>query len=72
MDVNLKGAFNCIKAVSKVMMKKRSGSIINIASVVGEIEMSVRRIIRHQRQGLSDLPRQPQRSFLREISAVMP
>lgn len=36
MDVNLKGAFNCIKAVSKVMMKKRSGSIINIASVVGE------------------------------------
>ncbi len=37
MDVNLKGAFNCIKAVSKVMMKKRSGSIINIASVVGEI-----------------------------------
>lgn len=37
MDVNLKGAFNCIKTVSKVMMKKRSGSIINIASVVGEI-----------------------------------
>ena len=37
MDINLKGAFNCIKAVSKVMMKKRSGSIINIASVVGEI-----------------------------------
>ena len=37
MDVNLKGAFNCIKAVSKIMMKKRSGSIINIASVVGEI-----------------------------------
>lgn len=37
LDINLKGAFNCIKAVSKVMMKKRSGSIINIASVVGEI-----------------------------------
>ena len=37
MDHKLKGAFNCIKAVSKVMMKKRSGSIINIASVVGEI-----------------------------------
>ncbi len=35
MDINLKGAFNCIKAVSKVMMKKRSGSIINIASIVG-------------------------------------
>lgn len=35
MDINLKGAFNCIKAVSRPMMKQRSGSIINIASVVG-------------------------------------
>lgn len=35
MDINLKGAFNCIKAVSKVMMKQRFGSIINIASIVG-------------------------------------
>lgn len=34
-DINLKGAFNCIKAVARPMMKKRSGSIINIASVVG-------------------------------------
>jgi len=34
-DINLKGAFNCIKAVSKFMMKQRSGRIINIASVVG-------------------------------------
>lgn len=37
MDINLKGAFNCIKAVAKPMMKQRSGSIINIASVVGEM-----------------------------------
>lgn len=35
MDINLKGAFNCIKAVARPMMKQRSGSIINIASVVG-------------------------------------
>lgn len=35
MDINLKGAFNCIKAVSRPMMKQRGGSIINIASVVG-------------------------------------
>jgi len=34
-DVNLKGVFNCTKAVSKVMMKQRSGRIVNIASVVG-------------------------------------
>ncbi len=33
--VNLKGTFNCIKAVARPMMKARSGKIINIASVVG-------------------------------------
>lgn len=36
MDVNLKGAFNLTKAVSRVMMKQRKGTIINIASVVGQ------------------------------------
>lgn len=35
MDINLKGAFNCIKTVARPMMKQRSGSIINITSVVG-------------------------------------
>lgn len=35
LDINLKGSFNCIKAVSKFMLKQRSGRIINIASVVG-------------------------------------
>ena len=34
-DINLKGAFNTIKAVSREMMKKRSGRIINISSIVG-------------------------------------
>ncbi len=32
---NLKGAFLCTKAVCKTMIKARSGSIINISSVVG-------------------------------------
>ncbi len=35
LDTNLKGAFNCIKACTKPMMKQRSGAIINITSVVG-------------------------------------
>ena len=35
MDINLKGAFNCIKTVARPMMKSKGGSIINIASVVG-------------------------------------
>jgi 3-oxoacyl-[acyl-carrier protein] reductase len=33
-DVNLKGAFNCMKAASRPMMKQRFGRIINISSVV--------------------------------------
>jgi 3-oxoacyl-[acyl-carrier protein] reductase len=35
--VNLKGVFNCIKAVSKTMLKQRQGRIINISSVVGQM-----------------------------------
>ncbi|CAK7000664.1 beta-ketoacyl-ACP reductase [Tissierella sp. P1] len=37
MDVNLKGTFLCTKAVSRIMMKKKYGKIINITSVVGII-----------------------------------
>jgi 3-oxoacyl-[acyl-carrier protein] reductase len=33
--VNLKGVFNCTKAVCRPMMKQRQGRIVNIASVVG-------------------------------------
>lgn len=32
---NLKGAFNCIKAVSRPMMKQKWGRIVNITSVIG-------------------------------------
>lgn len=35
--VNLKGVFNCTQAVFKKMIKQRSGSIINISSVIGLI-----------------------------------
>jgi 3-oxoacyl-[acyl-carrier protein] reductase len=35
LDINLKGAFHCIKAASKIMIKQRSGRIINVSSVVG-------------------------------------
>jgi 3-oxoacyl-[acyl-carrier protein] reductase len=37
LSVNLKGAFLCSRAASKVMAKQRSGRIINIASVVGQM-----------------------------------
>ncbi len=36
MDVNLKGAFNFIKAVIRPMMKAHYGKIVNIASVIGQ------------------------------------
>ena len=34
-NVNLKSCFNTVKAVTRTMMKQKSGSIINISSVVG-------------------------------------
>ncbi|NEQ70357.1 MAG: 3-oxoacyl-[acyl-carrier-protein] reductase [Symploca sp. SIO2D2] len=36
-NLNLTGVFLCTKAVSKVMLKQRSGRIINIASVAGQM-----------------------------------
>jgi len=36
-DLNLTGVFLCTKAVSKGMLKQRSGRIINIASVAGQM-----------------------------------
>ncbi len=35
LNINLKGAFNCIKSATRPMMKQRGGRIINITSVVG-------------------------------------
>ena len=36
-DINLKGAFLVTQAAAKVMMKQRSGRIVNISSVVGQM-----------------------------------
>ena len=35
LDTNLTGVYHCTKAVSKIMMKQRQGSIVNLTSVVG-------------------------------------
>lgn len=37
LQVNLKGVFNCTKHASSIMLKQKSGRIINISSVVGLI-----------------------------------
>lgn len=34
-DINLKGAFNCVKHVSRQMLKQKGGRIINLSSVTG-------------------------------------
>ena len=34
-NVNLKGVFNCLKAITPVMVKQKEGKIINLSSVVG-------------------------------------
>ena len=36
-SINLKGTFNCTKAVTRTMLKQRSGKIVNMASVMGII-----------------------------------
>jgi 3-oxoacyl-[acyl-carrier protein] reductase len=37
MSINLKGTFNCTKAVARPMMKQRAGRIVNISSIMGLI-----------------------------------
>ena len=34
-DVNLKGVFNCLKAITPIMVKQKVGKIVNLSSVVG-------------------------------------
>lgn len=35
LDINLKGTFNCIRHISRRMLKQKSGRIVNLSSVVG-------------------------------------
>lgn len=37
LNVNLKGVFNCTKAVIRSMLRKKSGSIVSISSITGQI-----------------------------------
>jgi len=57
LDINLKGAFLVTKAVAKIMMKQRSGSIINIASVVGVMGNPERCFIIASKAGLIAMTR---------------
>ncbi len=37
LDTNLRGAFLCVKAVAPVLLKQRSGVIVNVGSVIGRV-----------------------------------
>ncbi|MBI2843095.1 MAG: 3-oxoacyl-[acyl-carrier-protein] reductase [Armatimonadetes bacterium] len=37
LDTNLKGTFNCTKTVARMMLRQRSGRIVNVASVMGVV-----------------------------------
>ncbi len=40
LDVNLKGVYNCCKSVCPIMINQKSGKIINISSIWGEVGAS--------------------------------
>ncbi len=37
LNVNLRGAFACLREAAKIMMRQRAGSIVNIGSVIGQM-----------------------------------
>ena len=37
LDINLKGCFNCTRAVAPIMIKQKSGKIVNITSIAGSV-----------------------------------
>ena len=75
LSVNLKGAFLCTRAVSKVMTKQRFGRIINIASVVGQMGNAGQANYCASKAGLMGLTRSNARELAKHnitVNAVAP
>lgn len=65
LQVNLKGAFHCSQEAAKIMIKQRSGRIINISSVVGEMGNAGQAAYVSSKAGLIGLTK----SLSRELAA---
>jgi len=65
MAINLKGAFNCSKACMRHMIKNRSGRIINISSVVGEMGNAGQSVYAATKAGLIGMTK----SLARELAS---
>jgi 3-oxoacyl-[acyl-carrier protein] reductase len=65
LQVNLTGAFNMIRAVTRPMMKAKGGSIINLTSVVGEMGNAGQAAYSATKAGLEGLTK----SVARELSS---
>ncbi len=75
LDVNLKGAFLCTRAVAKLMAKQRYGRIINIASVVGQMGNAGQANYCASKAGLMGLTRSNARELAKRnitVNAVAP
>ena len=74
-DINLTGAFYCSRAVAKVMLRQRSGRIVNIASVVGVMGNAGQANYSASKAGLIGLTKTMAREFASRsitVNAVAP
>jgi len=75
LNVNLKGAFLCSKIIGQIMFKQRSGKIVNIASIIGEIGNIGQANYSASKAGLISLTKTCAKEFARagiNVNAVAP